>query len=456
MAQYARPDSDITLNNWDDPSWSTIDEETPNDGDYTDQVGTGELVVGLSDVTDPESSSGHVFRWRAKSTGSGQKEGLSCSLYEGTTLRAASPSENLDRTEFTTFTYTLSSAEADSIGDYSNLRLRFYPVCGSTETVAISWAEFEVPDAAVSYEYTGNIPVSVLPDAPTASLEKSFAGSISITLVNSVITIVEGIYVGSVPISITPSAVRVVERVYSGQIEISSVPCSISTLEYPCTGTISVSITPQGVYSLELEYSYEGNIPISIISDTPAGIVDMIYGGQLAISITPSITALVEMVYSGSIPITILPESGTAEAIAYVGSLDLTLSIESMAVMEYVGSSDLLLGILPESEALLEAIYQGLVSIVFSPNSDYSLDEEGEEIIYQGLIDITLLPESEVSLNYIAKGEIRTIFIPTSTSRLSIPSLRQPVVGLNVGQEALSKSAMTHKIIEIKGQKYGG
>ncbi|GAI29745.1 unnamed protein product, partial [marine sediment metagenome] len=49
-------------------------------------------------------------------------------------------------TSFVTYSYTLTTAEADNITDYANLRLKFVGNSSAAKCVHVSWAEFEVPD----------------------------------------------------------------------------------------------------------------------------------------------------------------------------------------------------------------------------------------------------------------------------------------------------------------------
>ena len=155
MPQYARPDSDVSSGSWSPSTGSTlyecIDEETPSDADYIESdTDEDECEVGLSTVTDPESSSNHTVRWRWQSTGSSPPtETCSVYLYEGATLRATCALErDVDRGGFAAESYTLSSGEADAITDYTALRLWFEAdTLGSAEEMQVSWAEMEIPNA---------------------------------------------------------------------------------------------------------------------------------------------------------------------------------------------------------------------------------------------------------------------------------------------------------------------
>ena len=92
MAQFGRPISDISAGGWVPSSggdlYAMLDEVSASDSDYIqgDSSDTAAEVL-LSTVTDPVSSSGHILRFRAQSSGGGgAPERLDVELYEGTTL----------------------------------------------------------------------------------------------------------------------------------------------------------------------------------------------------------------------------------------------------------------------------------------------------------------------------------------------------------------------------------
>lgn len=168
MAQFARPDSDVTaLGGSGSGTFADIDETSFSDSDYLYSNDNVDVTYecGLSNVTDPVSSSGHIVRWRqaqsdqsaspiAPSSGGTASE-YSAYLYQGATLIATLVSgETSNEGSFLAKSYTLSGTEADSITDYTDLRIRFDFVGGggspaNRRGVAISWAEMEVPDAPV-------------------------------------------------------------------------------------------------------------------------------------------------------------------------------------------------------------------------------------------------------------------------------------------------------------------
>jgi len=162
MAQFARPDSDITTTNW-TGGFANIDEASFSDADFAwsaNNTGTSPLEVGLSNISDPFSSTGHIIRCRFAKTNSGVLDGGGSTvngiveLFQGATL-IRSHTEIVALTGgFQSIAVTLTATEANAITNYNDLRLvfRYTGGGGSPATrrgMAVSWAEFETPDAGV-------------------------------------------------------------------------------------------------------------------------------------------------------------------------------------------------------------------------------------------------------------------------------------------------------------------
>lgn len=155
MAQYARPESVIANpgSSWGVSGAATIpeaiDETSPSDSDYIytpDEAAN--LIVEFSDVTDPQSSSGHTVRvrWRSLRDSTPPEKGTMALYCSTTPIRVLATDETLP-TSWTTETYDLTTTEADNITDYGALRLHAYAnTLGSNEEMQISWAEIEVPN----------------------------------------------------------------------------------------------------------------------------------------------------------------------------------------------------------------------------------------------------------------------------------------------------------------------
>lgn len=166
MAQFARPSGDQSIGSWTgDPTntvgnrYQNIDEISASDADFVrseNNPSNSAAEFNLSSVTDPESSSSHIVNFREQMVhvggGSPSSLDITCGLYEGTTLIASAVYSHGtgDAGIFYDRTFTLSAAEADSISDYTNLRLRFTAnkTAGNrTNYAVVSWAEFSVPNA---------------------------------------------------------------------------------------------------------------------------------------------------------------------------------------------------------------------------------------------------------------------------------------------------------------------
>ena len=173
-AQFGKPNSDITnptgKSSWKDGGsidvdgslFSSLDEVTADDAtSYVESrknpAITDFIELGLSAVTDPVVDTGHIIKFRAQQSNTNRPQTLFVELYEGATLRATTVVMTLTNA-YQTLAYTLSTAEAGTIVDYSNLSLRFVPSTGEggekKTKVQLTWAEFEVPDAGASVSAT--------------------------------------------------------------------------------------------------------------------------------------------------------------------------------------------------------------------------------------------------------------------------------------------------------------
>lgn len=123
-AQYARPTSDVSAGTWTASSGSDLfamlDETAANDTDYIVTTGTSTCEVALGSLADPVSSSGHIVRYRIAA----DSGGITVRLRQGTTTIATWTHASAP-TSLTTYAQTLTGGEADSISDYSALRLQF-------------------------------------------------------------------------------------------------------------------------------------------------------------------------------------------------------------------------------------------------------------------------------------------------------------------------------------------
>ena len=123
-AQYARPTSDVSAGTWTASTGSDLfamlDETAADDGDYITSTTASTCEVALGSLSDPALSTGHIVRYRISATGGG----ITVRLREGTTT-IASWTHDPAPASLTTYSQTLSSGEADSITDYTALKLQF-------------------------------------------------------------------------------------------------------------------------------------------------------------------------------------------------------------------------------------------------------------------------------------------------------------------------------------------
>ena len=164
MAQYARPDADRTDGSWLNSSsnntnlYSYVDETSVNDSDYIQSIDSSAsadtVILDLSSVTDPENAANHTVFYRA-SVAAGMMGGtpdLTVALFQGAS-QIATKTDSGVTTSFSDDNLNLSTSEANSITDYTDLRIKFTRAAGGGaggETVTISWCYFSCDEAAGS------------------------------------------------------------------------------------------------------------------------------------------------------------------------------------------------------------------------------------------------------------------------------------------------------------------
>ena len=137
MAQNATLDGTSDRGGWVNESAGTSNIHTSADttsagSDFIqgevgfDSAPVGPAIFTLSDVTDPESTSDHKIIYTALATAGGfmGTPGLTIALFEGTTQRHSTTNNSVNTGSATQYTINLSTSEANSISDYSNLILR--------------------------------------------------------------------------------------------------------------------------------------------------------------------------------------------------------------------------------------------------------------------------------------------------------------------------------------------
>jgi len=122
------PISDISSGTWSIvPLYPKIDETIPDDSDYiyssADPINDPcEFLLGSEQ--DPNTSIDHILSYRYSRSGTTGQLNLTVQVVEGTTIIATWTHTNIN-TGWLDAQQTLSESQANSITNYSNLRIRF-------------------------------------------------------------------------------------------------------------------------------------------------------------------------------------------------------------------------------------------------------------------------------------------------------------------------------------------
>jgi hypothetical protein len=129
VLQYSRPISDIAANGWLPSSgpdlYAMLDEVAADDADYIYSPAnptTQQFEVRLTSVNDPLSSSDHTVTVRLQAIG--QDTNFDLNLVQNTTVLDSWTENVTVAASVVQRSRTLSGAVADSITDYTNLRIR--------------------------------------------------------------------------------------------------------------------------------------------------------------------------------------------------------------------------------------------------------------------------------------------------------------------------------------------
>lgn len=124
LTQKLAPVSDVSAGSWTPSSgtdlYAMLDETAASDTDYIAATSATTCTLALASGSDPASSTGHILRYRLP-PGSGT---VSVALKQGTTTIASWGPHSLTGSA-QDFAQTLTGSEADSITDYSALRVEF-------------------------------------------------------------------------------------------------------------------------------------------------------------------------------------------------------------------------------------------------------------------------------------------------------------------------------------------
>lgn len=183
LHQISAPDADDAAGSWTTaPLFSKINEDAPDD---SSQISSETLVapgttsvakISLGSLNDPSASTDHTLRVRAKVTLTlGTTETFTAELRQGSTLIATLTQSPLT-TSYAFYEYTLSTAEADAITDYTALAVWMSGTfsAGNLGGVQVSWLEFDCP--TISASSTSNVSDSETGSGADAASSVAFAG----------------------------------------------------------------------------------------------------------------------------------------------------------------------------------------------------------------------------------------------------------------------------------------
>lgn len=124
--QRSGPASDVSAGAWTSSLGgalaAAIDETSPDEADYIETSAAGDVcTVGLGSLVDPAVSTGHQLSYRIGGDG---VSGIQVDLMQGGTVIATWTHDPAPALR-TTFVQTLTGTQAESITDYTALRLRF-------------------------------------------------------------------------------------------------------------------------------------------------------------------------------------------------------------------------------------------------------------------------------------------------------------------------------------------
>lgn len=129
MPQFGRPQRDITTNGWTteggSPDNISASVDDTSDTDYVvspNEALDSTVEFGLAPLLDPETALSHVVRYRVGRAGPDPVV-IDAELLQGVTKITGWSTENLLTTP-TTIAQPLTTAQADAISDYTDLRLR--------------------------------------------------------------------------------------------------------------------------------------------------------------------------------------------------------------------------------------------------------------------------------------------------------------------------------------------
>lgn len=292
MTQYARPDSNVTTTGF-TGSYTDIDETAYDMSDYISGDNANNQTdyyyeVGLTNVTDPGVGTGHVLSatWNMSSS---QSHTIKIRLYQGGTqicealnwtgtFNTGSPTGGGISTN-NLVEYTLTEAQANSITDYSDLRIRFYlkkNTSSGGRTGRWGWAELAVPDASVNITVnSGNPPGTTVGGNTNTTVSTSSDVSIDSGTTNIAVDAIDSFVEIGTPIFITVTN--------TPNINIAANAATISTTSnveiFEGTGQTNILIAGKDA-TITADFNAIINAEVSdidIITNHPPGVITEAY-----------------------------------------------------------------------------------------------------------------------------------------------------------------------------------
>lgn len=172
MTQTARPASDVTWGNWtpagEDDLWRCVDDVVrDDDSTVIQESGSSHCEMRLSEIETPAAGTVSVIDW-ARNTGAGADPTCTFTLIESLTTTIATWTHSSIGNSYETNQYDLSTAERDSISNWSQLSIR----CDRTSGVAdimLTQIYLEAPDPAATQIYPAPASHAHTADKPTIS-----------------------------------------------------------------------------------------------------------------------------------------------------------------------------------------------------------------------------------------------------------------------------------------------
>jgi hypothetical protein len=162
MAQYARPIADVVINSWTTQAGAASDLFAVLDEDAADEADFVQSSLTVNDAYECRLSAapaalidrGHVLRYRCrKNQALGNQRGVTVELRQGATVVTTNTHADLTALWQPDNAILLTTAQAEAITDYADLRVRFTATgatggsAGNRRRVQVAWVRLRVPDS---------------------------------------------------------------------------------------------------------------------------------------------------------------------------------------------------------------------------------------------------------------------------------------------------------------------